>query len=347
MSLGPLMVDLKGKSLDAQEREWLASPVVGGVILFTRNYADRGQLKDLVAEIHAVRRPPLLVAVDHEGGRVQRFREGFFELPPLRTLGHLYDEDTEAALKTAAAFGWIAASELRAVGIDLGFTPVVDRDLGLAEVIGDRALHSDAHAVAELAMRFAAGAKHAGMEITAKHFPTHAGAVSDSHTEPAVDRRELTELDDDLLPYRKLIAKGLHSVMVAHVSFPAIDPLPASVSPWWVKRMLRDRLGFTGAVIADDMSMAGAAVAGPVAERVRGALEAGCDLVLLCNAPHDVPQVLDALEGYVNPSAQLRLARLHGRAGGDWDALHVSPEWQRAEAAVAALAARPKLELQG
>lgn len=347
MSLGPLMIDLKGPSLDAEERGWLASPVVGGVILFTRNYVDRRQLGDLVAEIHAIRRPPLLVAVDHEGGRVQRFREEFFRLPPLRTLGHLYDEEPDAALKTAAAFGWMAASELRCVGIDLGFTPVVDRDLGLAEVIGDRALHGDARVVAELAMRFAAGAKHAGMEITAKHFPTHAGAVGDSHTEPAVDRRELAELDDDLVPYRKLITKGLHSVMVAHVSFPAVDPSPASVSSWWVKRMLRDRLGFTGAVIADDMSMAGAAVAGTVSERVRAALEAGCDLVLLCNAPNDVPAVVDALGGYVNPSAQLRLTRLHGRGTSEWDSLHASTEWQRAEAAVAALGERPKLELEG
>lgn len=341
------MIDLKGHSIAAEEREWLASPAVGGVILFKRNYADRRQIAELVAEIHAVRRPPLLVAVDHEGGRVQRFREEFFALPPLRTLGHLYDEDHEAGLKAAAAFGWIGASELRAVGIDLGFSPVVDRDLGLAEVIGDRALHGEARVVAELAVRFAAGARHAGMEITAKHFPTHAGAVNDSHTEAAVDRRELAELDDDLLPYRKLIANGLHSIMVAHVSFPAVDPAPASVSSRWVNGMLRQQLGFTGAVIADDMSMAGAAVAGSVGERVRKALDAGCDLVLLCNAPNDVPRAIDALEGYVNPSAQLRLTRLHGRGGNEWDALHASTEWQRAQAVVAALRARPELELKG
>jgi beta-N-acetylhexosaminidase len=347
VSLGPLMIDLKGHSVDSEEREWLASPAVGGVILFRRNYADRRQIADLVTEIHAVRGPPLLVAVDHEGGRVQRFREEFFALPPLRTLGHLYDEDQEAALKAAAAFGWIAGSELRAVGIDLGFSPVVDRDLGLAEVIGDRALHSDARVVAELAGRFAAGAKRAGMEITAKHFPTHAGAVSDSHTERAVDRRELAQLDDDLLPYRKLIANGLHSIMVAHVSFPAVDPAPASVSSWWVKGMLRQQLGFTGAVIADDMSMAGAAVVGSVGERVRAALDAGCDLVLLCNAPNDVPRAIEALEDYVNPSAQLRLTRLHGRGGSEWEALHASPEWERAQAVVAALRARPELELRG
>jgi beta-N-acetylhexosaminidase len=341
------MISLKGPALDAEERTWLASPAVGGVILFARNYVDRKQLTELVAAIHAVRRPPLLVAVDHEGGRVQRFQDEFFRLPPLRSLGHLYDEDRESAVKTAAAFGWVTGAELRAVGIDLGFAPVVDRDLGLAEVIGDRALHHDAEVVAALALRFAAGAKHAGMQVTAKHFPTHAGALSDSHTEPAVDRRELAEIDDDLVPYRKLIAWGLHSVMVAHVSFPAVDPKPASVSAWWIKEMLRGRLRFSGAVIADDMSMAGAAVAGSVTERVRASLDAGCDLVLLCNAPAEVPTVIEALEGYVNPSAQLRLTRLHGGAGGDWEALHATAEWQRACEALGQLRARPELQLEG
>lgn len=341
------MISLKGPALDAEERAWLASPAVGGVILFARNYVDRKQLTELVATIHAVRRPPLLVAVDHEGGRVQRFQDEFFRLPPPSSLGHLYDEDPESALKAAAAFGWVTGAELRAVGIDLGFAPVVDRDLGLADVIGDRALHRDAEVVAALALRFAAGAKHAGMQVTAKHFPTHAGALSDSHTEPAVDRRELAALDDDLLPYRKLISWGLHSVMVAHVSFPAVDPKPASVSAWWIKEMLRGRLGFSGAVIADDMNMAGAAVAGSATERVRSSLDAGCDLVLLCNAPADVPAVIEALEGYVNPSAQLRLTRLHGGTGGDWEALHASAEWQRACEALGQLRARPELRLEG
>lgn len=347
MSLGPLMIDIKGTALDAEERRWLASPLVGGVILFSRNYSDRADLQRLVAEIHAVRRPPLLVTVDHEGGRVQRFREGFFRLPPMRMLGHLYDENPAAALQSAASFGWLMAAELRALGIDMSFTPVLERDLGLAAVIGDRALHPEAEVVASLALRFAGGAKQAGMAITAKHFPTHAGAKSDSHTEFAVDRREFSELLDDLYPYRRLIGAGLQAVMMAHVSFPAVDPAPASLSPWWINTQLRGELGFSGAVISDDLSMVGAAVVGSVVERVRLALAAGCDLVLLCNAPHDVQPVLEALHGYVNPTSQVRLARLHGRGGDAWDALHASSEWRAACTALQPLCTRPELELHG
>jgi beta-N-acetylhexosaminidase len=347
VSLGPLMIDLRGASLADDEREWLESPLVGGVILFKRNFESREQLTALIADLHAIRQPPLLVTVDQEGGRVQRFREPFFRLPPLRTLGHLYDEDKETALKTAGAFGWLMAAELRAVGVDMSFTPCVDRDLGLAEVIGDRALHADGRVVAALASRLIAGAKRAGMSTTAKHFPTHAGARSDSHTEFAIDARQLGELRDDLLPYRELIDKGLQAVMVAHVSFPAIDETPASLSSWWINTQLRDSLGFTGAVISDDLSMVGAAVVGPVETRVRRALDAGCDLVLVCNSPDQVPVVLEDLHGYVNPSAQLRLTRLHGRGGMDWDALHASATWRKAHAAVAALCVRPALELEG
>lgn len=341
------MIDLRGTSIAADEREWLQSPLVGGVILFTRNFESVEQVRELVTEIHAIRQPPLLVTVDHEGGRVQRFRKSFFAMPPLRTLGHLYDENRDTALKTAGAFGWLMAAELRAVGIDMSFTPCVDLDLGLAEVIGDRALHSDARAVAALARRFAAGAKRAGMAVTAKHFPTHAGARSDSHTEFAVDRRSYEELEDDLLPYRELIKAGLPAAMIAHVSFPAVDPKPASLSRWWIEEQLRGELGFKGAVITDDVSMVGAAVVGPVEARVKLALEAGCDLVLLCNSPDKVPGVLAALHGYVNPSAQLRLTRLHGRGSYDWESLHASAEWHKACAALEPLCARPSLELQG
>jgi beta-N-acetylhexosaminidase len=341
------MIDLRGKSIEPDERVWLESPLVGGVVLFTRNYESRQQLEQLVSEIHAVRQPPLLVTVDQEGGRVQRFREGFFRLPPMRVLGRLYDENPTAGLDTAAAFGWLMAAELRAVGVDLSLAPVVDLDLGLASVIGDRAVHGEPEVVAALARRFAAGAKRAGMAITAKHFPTHAGARNDSHTELAVDRRDLTELTDDLMPYRELIRAGLQAVMVAHVSFPAVDPKPASFSSWWINEQLRGELEFTGTVISDDVSMLGAAVVGNVEQRVRAALDAGCDLVLLCNAPELVPGVLDALRGYVNPPSQLRLTRLHGGAATDWDALHRSAEWRRACAALEPLCARPGLELQG
>ena len=347
MSLGPLMIDLRGKTLFADEREWLQSPLVGGVILFTRNFESVDQLAQLVAEIHAARQPPLLVTVDQEGGRVQRFREPFFRLPPFRVVGRLYDEERELALKVVAACGWLMAAELRAVGVDLSFAPCVDLDRGLAKVIGDRALHREGAVVAALARRFAAGAKKAGMAITAKHFPTHAGAHSDSHTEFAVDSRELADLDEDLQPYRVLIANGLPAVMVAHVSFPAVDSRPASLSSWWISRYLRGELGFKGAVISDDLSMTGASIAGTPAERVRLALEAGCDLVLLCNAPEQIPGVLDSLKGYVNPSAQLRLTRLHGRGDIDWESLHASADWQKASALVASVEARPKLTLEG
>jgi beta-N-acetylhexosaminidase len=347
VSLGPLMIDLRGTSIAPDEREWLQSPLVGGVILFTRNFASLEQLTALVAEIHAARQPPLLVTVDHEGGRVQRFREPFFRLPPLRALGRLYDEDRDLALRTAAAAGWLMAAELRAVGIDMSFTPCVDLDLGLSAVIGDRALHREAAAVAALARRFAAGAKKAGMAVTAKHFPTHAGAHSDSHTEFAVDNRELTDLDEDLRPYRDLIRNGLPAVMVAHVSFPKIEQRPASLSSWWIDHYLRGELEFKGAVISDDLSMVGAAVVGPPETRVRLALEAGCDLVLLCNAPDKVPPVLESLQGYVKPTAQLRLTRLHGRGEVAWDSLHASADWQKASALVTPLCVRPKLELEG
>ena len=347
MSLGPLMIDLRGKTIAADEREWLQSPLVGGVILFTRNFESVEQLARLVAEIHAARQPPLLVTVDQEGGRVQRFREPFFRLPPFRALGRLYDEERELALKAVAACGWLMAAELRGVGVDLSFAPCVDLDRGLSKVIGDRALHREGAVVALLARRFAAGAKKAGMAITAKHFPTHAGAHSDSHTEFAVDNRELAELDEDLRPYRDLIANSLAAVMVAHVCFPAVDSRPASLSSRWISGYLRGELGFKGAVISDDLSMTGASVAGTPAERVRLALEAGCDLVLLCNAPEQIPGVLDSLKGYVNPSAHLKLTRLHGRGDIDWESVHASADWQKASALVASLEKRPKLTLEG
>jgi beta-N-acetylhexosaminidase len=341
------MIDLRGKTLAADEREWLQSPLVGGVILFTRNFESVEQLKRLVAEIHSARQPPLLVTVDQEGGRVQRFRAPFLRLPPLRVLGRLHDEERELAAKAVTACGWLMAAELRAVGVDMSFAPCVDLDRGLAKVIGDRALHRDGAVVAALARRFAAGAKKAGMAITAKHFPTHAGAHSDSHTEFAVDNRSLAELDEDLTPYRVLIANGLAAVMVAHVCFPAVDSRPASLSSFWISQYLRGELGFKGAVISDDLSMTGASIAGTPAERVRLALEAGCDLVLLCNAPEQIPAVLESLQGYVNPSAQLRLTRLHGRGDIDWESLHASADWQKASALLASLEARPKLTLEG
>ena len=324
------MIDLKGLALDDEERSWLRAPVVGGVILFARNYDNLQQLGRLVAEIRAARSSPLLVAVDQEGGRVQRFRRPFTELPAMRALGHLYDQDAVRARSAARAFGWLMAAELRAVEVDISFAPVVDLDRGMADVIGDRALHSRAAAVAELSLEFAAGAHSAGMAVTAKHFPSHAGARADSHTALAVDRRDLDELADDFQPYRRLIGAGLQGVMVGHVSFPAVDPQPASLSSRWIREQLRQRLGFDGAVLSDDMSMAGAAVGGRGRQRVIRALEAGCDMVLLCNAPAELPKAIEALADYRNPSSARRLLSLRGGDRESWDELRSSARWRAA-----------------
>ena len=233
MTLGPLMVDIQGLELQPEDREVLAHPLVGSVILFSRNYADPAQLARLVADIHAVRSPPLVVGVDHEGGRVQRFRPGFSALPPLRRIGHEYDADSRAGLALARDLGWLMAAELRAHGVDLSFAPCVDLDYGVSEVIGDRALHRRSDAVGRLATAYMHGMRDAGMPATAKHFPGHGAVVADSHHALPVDRRALVDIDEDLSPYRVLIANGLTGVMVAHVLYPEIDAVPASASKRW------------------------------------------------------------------------------------------------------------------
>jgi beta-N-acetylhexosaminidase len=347
MTLGPLMIDLQGTELSADEAQWLREPAVGGVILFARNYQDVEQLQRLVESIRALRSPGLLIAVDQEGGRVQRLKDPFSRLPAMRSLGHEYDLNPQHGLRLARDFGWLMAAELRAVDIDLSFAPVVDADRGLSEVIGDRALHSDAEIVARLAGEFLVGARQAGMAVVAKHFPTHAGAVADSHTAMAVDPRDYSGLLDDLLPYRRMTVSGLHGVMAAHVSFPSVDPLPASFSSWWLKDQLRRDIGFGGAVFSDDLAMAGAQIAETCAERAVLALDAGCDMVLLCNRPEEIPATIARLEGMTSPSSQLHLVRLRGEARQPWDELRSSARWRAAHDAVASLGAIPTLTLEG
>jgi beta-N-acetylhexosaminidase len=345
MTLGPLMVDVPGTSLTAEDRQVLGHPLIGAVILFARNFADVDQLEELVREIRAVRSPALLVGVDQEGGRVQRFRTGFTELPPQRVIGRVYDLDPEAGRHLAAQCGWLLAAELRASGVDLSFAPCVDLDYGVSEVIGDRAYHRDPEVVARLAVSAMQGMRDAGMAATAKHFPGHGAVVADSHRALPVDRRPLEELGDDLLPYRRMIANGLSSVMVAHVSFPEVDEAPASLSRRWVQRELRDNLGFSGAVFSDDLSMAGAAYAGSVPERARLALAAGCDVLAICN---DRPGVLDTLEelaGETDPLSQVRLVRLHGRPTPGRRELATLPRWQECRRAVDHCRDAPELRL--
>jgi len=334
MTLGPLMVDVAGTELTPDDRRVLKHPLVGSVILFTRNYVSFDQLTALVAEIHAVRQPPLLVTVDHEGGRVQRFRQGFTELPPQRAIGHAYDMDPETGRRLAWQCGWVLAAELRAAGVDLSFAPCVDLDYGVSEVIGDRAYHRDPEVVSRLATAAMQGMREAGMIATAKHFPGHGAVVADSHRALPVDRRAIEELGEDLLPYRRLIANGLASIMVAHVQFPEVDDAPASSSRRWIQQELRWGLGFTGAVFSDDLSMQGAAVTGPVPERARHALAAGCDVLAICNDRPAVLATLEELADAADPLSQVRLARLHGRPMPGRQELAQDPRWIACRAAI-------------
>lgn len=347
MTLGPLMIDVAGTVLDAQDRELLAHPLVGGLILFTRNFESIEQLERLIAESRAVRTPALLIAVDHEGGRVQRFRKDFTVLPSMRTIGREYDLNATAGKELSRQAGWLLAAELRAVNIDISFAPVVDLDYGVSSVIGDRAFHRDPRIVAELAIAFMNGMRDAGMVATAKHFPGHGGVAPDSHVAMPVDRRQLADLDEDIYPYQRLIDNGLASVMAAHVVYSEIDALPSGFSRLWIQDELRGRMGFTGAVFSDDLNMAGASIVGDMPERVRAALSAGCDIVPVCNNRQGVLQVIDSLSGSGDPVSQIRLARLRGVPGGPARlALRDTDQWQRSERSVKSSMDRPGLTLQ-
>ena len=345
MSLGPLMVDVAGTELSSEDLDILRNPLVGSVILFTRNYRDPQQISALCGAIRELRNPPLLIAVDHEGGRVQRFRDGFTRLPPVRVLGRRYDEDRRDALRKAHSVGWLMAAELRAVGVDFSFAPCVDLDYGLSEIIGDRAFHRDPQAVAALATAYMAGMREAGMAAVAKHFPGHGAVRADSHLSLPVDRRALADMERDLSPYRALIENQLPGIMAAHVEYSAVDPRPASLSRHWITDILRGTLGFHGCVFADDLSMAGAAAFADVVERTRVALAAGCDVLPICNDRNAVRAVLGALDGEAaTPAAQARLVRM--RARGEASAnLRGSVEWREATAVVAQLSAPPPLIL--
>jgi beta-N-acetylhexosaminidase len=314
MSLGPVMLDVAGLELTAEERERLRHPLVGGVILFTRNYDSPGQVERLVREIHALRDPQLLVAVDHEGGRVQRFRPGFPSLPAAALLGEHYDVNRKRALRLAEACGWLMARELRAVGVDFSFAPVLDLNRGVSTVIGDRAFHRDPEAVADLAHAYMRGMHDAGMAATGKHFPGHGSIAADSHVALPVDEREFDDiLLQDIVPFERMIHYGLAAVMPAHVIYARVDPQPAGYSRFWLREVLRGRLEFQGVVFSDDLSMEGAKGAGDMVARAEAALDAGCDMVLACNDAPAVDSLLDGLRVADNPVSHLRLVRLHGR----------------------------------
>jgi len=348
MTLGPLMLDLEGTTLTAADSELLRHPNVGGVILFARNFADADQLMALVDSIHRLREPHLLVAVDQEGGRVQRLRAGFTRLPAMARLGNLFDRDAANAETVAGQLGWLLAAELRAVGIDLSFAPVLDLRRGISEVIGDRALHPDPEAVACLAGGLINGMRQAGMAAVGKHFPGHGSVPADSHIDLPRDEREAEDiLQLDGRPFERLAHAGLPGLMPAHVVYPRVDDRPAGFSATWIETILRQRFGFTGAVFSDDLTM-GAVTAATPAERARAALAAGCDMILVCNDRAAAETVADCIGQEPRPVAQARLIRMHGRGGGEGlDRLRRSRQWRTARAAVDALAASSGPEAVG
>lgn len=313
---GPAAVDVVGLSLADDDRRRLAHPAAGAVILFSRNFQDPQQLISLTEEIRRLREPELPICVDHEGGRVQRFREGFTAIPPMRALGRLWDRDRDAGRSAARALAYVAGAELAAHGVDFSFAPVLDLDFGTSGVIGDRALHFDPTAVGALGASIVQGFADAGMAAVGKHFPGHGFAAADSHTAVPRDERATKEIfRKDVLPYEIAIKAGLAAVMPAHVIYPQADPEPAGYSKYWLQEVLRGKLGFDGLIFSDDLSMEGASVAGGPAERARAALGAGCDMVLLCNDPAGLDALLDSLKdlALARPDRLERMRRKGGR----------------------------------
>ena len=333
MSLGPVMLDVAGLTLTDDDRKRLAHQQVGGVILFSRNYESPEQLKQLVDEIHAIRTPRLVVAVDQEGGRVQRFREPFQSLPAVARLGELYDQNHELAIEYSQTFGWIMASELLHYGIDLSFAPVLDLGNPISSVIGDRAFHHKPDIVSRLANAWIRGMSQAGMEAVGKHFPGHGSVEGDSHHVMPFDRREFLEIEaTDLIPFRRVISTHLAGMMMAHVVYDQVDPLAAGYSKIWIESILREQLGFNGIIFSDDLTMSGAESVGGYPERARLSLEAGCDILLVCNNSVAADEVLDSLKGYNNPTSQLRMVRLHGKPEKPASNLFDRKDWLQATA---------------
>ncbi|HEY2023395.1 beta-N-acetylhexosaminidase [Paraburkholderia sp.] len=329
---GPVMLDVVGKTLNRDDCRRLAHPMTGGVILFARHYESRAQLLALTDAIRAVR-ADLLIAVDHEGGRVQRFRtDGFTVLPSMGKLGALWDRDVLEATKVATAVGYVLAAELRACGIDMSFTPVLDLDYGHSQVIGDRAFHRDPRVVAMLAKSLNHGLALAGMSNCGKHFPGHGFAQADSHVAMPVDERSLDEiLREDIAPYDWL-GLSLAAVLPAHVVYPKIDAKPAGFSRIWLQEILRGKLGFEGAIFSDDLSMEAARQGGTLTEAASAALEAGCDMVLICNQPHEAEKVLDELRLKPSKQSRRRLKRMRPRGEAlTWSKLMDEPRYREAQ----------------
>lgn len=303
--IGPVMLDVVGLSLTQVEQEKINHPNTGAVILFSRNYETPAQISQLIDSIRAARKGDILIAVDQEGGRVQRFQTGFTRLPPASYYA-------EMPLLAESA-GWLMATELLSVGVDFSFAPVLDIDCGISQIIGDRSFSTDPDLATKLASLFRKGMHNAGMAATGKHFPGHGSVALDSHLTLPIDDRDLDTIrGKDFLPFIQLIKEGLEGIMPAHVLYPSIDPNPAGFSPFWIQQILRKELKFNGTVFSDDLSMAGAASAGDYPERAKLAQEAGCDMLLVCNNPVAAEEVLDSLPITQDPLREQRLRRMQG-----------------------------------
>lgn len=329
-----LIFGIAGTELTAQERDWLQHPQAAGVILFKRNFASRQQVTELAAAIREAAPRPQLLCVDQEGGRVQRFIEGFTKLPALAPFGPLHDRDPGAALRLAHEHAWLMASEIRAIGLDLSFAPVVDLGRGNL-AIGDRAFHADPQVVAAFTRAYVQGMHAAGMAATLKHFPGHGSVLEDTHFDEAIDPRPLDVLErEDLVPFAAGIDAGAEAVMLAHVTYPAIAPEPAGYSPFWLKDVLRDRMGFRGVAFSDDIGMAAAESAGGIKARIDAHLDAGCDVVLVC-APALVEDSLKACDGR-GPANTAALTGLMGRGALGWQGLLADARRPAIQSALAA-----------
>jgi beta-N-acetylhexosaminidase len=311
---GPVVLGIEGLTLTGADRSRLLHPLAGGAILFSRNFDSGAQLRALTASIRALRTPPLLICVDHEGGRVQRFRDGFTAIPAMRTLGELWERDVAAAAAEALRLGELLARELREHGLDFSFTPVLDLDFGTSAVIGDRALHGNPNAVAHLASCLKRGLNAGGCAAVGKHFPGHGFVAADSHVDLPVDERTLDALlVDDLIPYAVLAKEGLEAVMPAHVVYPAVDNVAAGFSRIWLQDILRGRLRFDGLIFSDDLDMAGARSAGDIIARAQAAVAAGCDMVLSCNDHAATDDLLARWKPAALPDLARRAAKMQGR----------------------------------
>lgn len=327
--IGSLMLDLTDKELSEEERDMLEHPAVGGVIFFTRNYESPEQLERLVETVREASPQPLLVAVDHEGGRVQRFREEFTPLPAIGRLGGQYDDDPLAAKQQAERLGWLMAAEVRAMDIDFSFAPVLDLDYGVSEVIGDRSFHRQPAIVSELASAYITGMRQAGMAATGKHFPGHGWVKADSHLAiPRDDRDRAAIMREDIVPFTQLFAQGLEAVMPAHVIYEQVDEHPAGFSTVWLQTILRKQLHFDGVIFSDDLTMEAATVAGGFSARAEAALAAGCDMVLVCNHRAGAIEVLEQVNFGERMASQTRLERMRGRPFMNRSALLDEAVWR-------------------